>query len=148
MSLAQSERVRANSEREMLAKIGVLADARDPIADALAAANRWVDIARPIIVAMLEVAIACEPLWALDHGSAMEARGELGSVQRDLLRIIENVRDEHISAAMPRQPLAANDGAWAAFDAACEPFDEAMREVTTTDDAIRLVTAEMRGDIS
>lgn len=112
-------------------------------AAAVEAANKWVDVARPIILASMR--LDDQPWSELAHlrrfegqeRTWREAKDILTQAQRDLNDMVEGIRDDFISDQ--RLGCAKSDEEAEAFD---EFNDELERDVTSVREAIKQVEAE------
>lgn len=118
------------------------------LAQATERANKWVDVARPIIKAMFALDEAEHLLRREGHSAERqsdartfkEAAGEVSRSQRDLNDMLDGIRDDFLCDEMPPAPSSeADEQAWADRD---EWHDALGEAVTSVDQAIKIVTDE------
>lgn len=112
---------------------------------AIAAANKWVDAARPIIVAYFKLDdMECELFQALDHGrDGKEARGYIREARESLFGMLDGIRDDFIADQLPKQPPQdAPDSAWEERD---NFSDELQSDVISITEALNIVSREIAG---
>lgn len=110
-------------------------------------ANRWLDIARPIIKAIfaledIEHLLTRERFTAERDGDSRtfkEAAGYIAAPQRELHEMLAGIRDDFLCDEMPPQPQTDDEQAWQDRD---EWTDALGESVTTVEGAIKIVTDE------
>lgn len=113
------------------------------IAEAQAQANQWTLAAKPVIRALLLIDDAEYELRNADDRARSDGRSALSKATKHFREMLDGIRDEFISEAMPKQPTGAPTVAdWAAYDDAWDAFDDALRATTSVQAAITAVINE------
>lgn len=130
-----------NAETKILAALPDLSEAAER-------ANKWIDVARPIIKAIfaleeVEHLLTRERLTVekdSDSRTFKEAAGYIAKPQRELHEMLDGIRDDFLCDEMPPQPPSdADDQAWQDRD---EWHDALGESVTSVGQAIKIVTDE------
>lgn len=115
------------------------------VAARIAAADKWLDTARPIIVAYfkldeLDFEIRRDmPEGAGNERTAKEACGSVTKARRELFDLLDGIRSDFIADQTPPQPVGDGDAAWDAFEAISEPLNA---ETVSVAGAIKRVEQE------
>jgi hypothetical protein len=113
-------------------------------ADAVAAANEWAKVGKPIILATLRLddEVESELLKLYDAGHLRdfrEAKGIVADARRSLEEMLDGIRDEFLADQMRPQPAAGDEAAWEARDAFSDALSE---EVISVRDLVKQIERE------
>lgn len=105
-------------------------------------ANKWVDAAKPIILAMFALEETGDGLFAMeDRRLCEEARDHIEKARKRLFDMLDGIRDNFRCDHAHPQPEGDDEAAWDA----CEEFNDALdRELISVSAAITKVQREDR----